>query len=96
MPIELYRLGPYEMVVLEALVLRAGNALTAGKNVGQPNPFSREQTHRARESSNAPAKETFVADANGRFQIERPLARWSMILVSIFENEEGSRASGTL
>jgi len=89
--IELYGLHPYETVILETLALGAGDAVTAWKRMGQPDPLSREQTRQLREAANATAKERFTADANGRFQIERSLAPWTVTSIRTTRNEQASR-----
>jgi xylan 1,4-beta-xylosidase len=79
--IDLKGLRPFQPISLETLARGAGDAMTAWRNLGSPEPLSREHTRALRDAAQATLKEVFSADAGGRFQLERPMAPWSVVLL---------------
>ena len=85
--IELMGLRPRELIVLETLGPGSGDAMTAWRELGEPEPLSREQTRRLREAARATTKESFFADDEGRFSLLRDLPPWSIVLLTSSGNE---------
>lgn len=79
--VSLYGLRPYETVLVETLTQGSGDAMTAWRKIGRPDPLSREQTRYLRETATTTLKESFSADADGRFEWEVSIAPWSVVLL---------------
>ena len=74
-------LKPGAKIVVETLDQQNGNALAAWESLGKPDNLSREQTKLLREKAAATKKESFAADANGCFKLERFIEPWSLVLI---------------
>lgn len=79
--VSLYGLRPYETVLVETLTQGSGDAMTAWRKIGRPDPLSREQTRYLRDAATTTLKESFSADADGRFEWEVSIAPWSVVLL---------------
>lgn len=79
--VRLEGLIPHETIMVETLARGAGDAITSWQEMGAPSSPSREQTARLREAANGTRKETFQADAGGRFELRRPIEPWSLVFV---------------
>ena len=79
--IELSGLKPGASIVVEILEREHGDAISAWKRLGAPEPLSRAQTIALREAGQATLRESYLADADGRFTLEKMLSVWSIVLV---------------
>jgi xylan 1,4-beta-xylosidase len=81
MNIELTGLKPGANILVETLDKQSGNALAAWEELGKPDNLSREQTKLLREKAAATKRESFVADMNGFFKLQRIIEPWSVVLL---------------
>jgi xylan 1,4-beta-xylosidase len=79
--IELTGLKPNAQVLVETLDKTHGNAMSAWVAMGSPEAPTREQTASLRAAAEATKRETFTADASGRFSLQREIEPWSVVLV---------------
>ena len=79
--IELNGLKSGAKILVETLDKQNGNALAVWESLGRPENISREQAKLLREKSVATKREEFVADANGKFKLQRAVEPWSVVLI---------------
>lgn len=91
----LYGLRPHETILVETLATDHGDAMTAWKNLGQPEPLSREHTRSLREAAQATLKETFSADSGGRFEMKRLVPPWSVVLIRTSRQQNANSTPAT-
>lgn len=68
-------------LVVEILDTDHGDALSAWKRMGSPDPLSREQTQELKQASAATRTTEHTADASGNFNLSIEVAPWSLIHV---------------
>ena len=74
-------LKPGTAVEVETLDAEHGCVAAAWKQMGRPEPPTREQTARLSEAAWGTKKERLSADEAGCFRLERVLAAWSVVMV---------------
>ena len=79
--IEFKGLRPGASIVVEILEREHGDAISAWKRIGAPQPLSQAQTVALRLAGQATLREFYVADMNGLFFMEKMLSAWSVVLV---------------
>ncbi|MFT4249262.1 MAG: hypothetical protein QM581_14720 [Pseudomonas sp.] len=77
--LQLEGLPPGAVFELETLDRQHGNAVFAWQQMGMPEPPTREQTAVLRQAAWATAKDTRVADADGRLDWKGTLPAWSVV-----------------
>ncbi|MDP4878720.1 MAG: hypothetical protein NWR36_02450, partial [Opitutales bacterium] len=68
-------------LIVEVLDTQHGDALSAWKRMGSPEPISREQTDALKEASAATKLSQVSADASGAFSLSLEVAPWSVVSV---------------
>lgn len=79
--IELTGLKPGAKIRVETLDKQNGNALAVWESLGKPDNVTREQAQLLRESAAATKQESFAADGNGVFKLQRAIEPWSVVLI---------------
>ncbi|MGJ8640098.1 MAG: GH39 family glycosyl hydrolase [Opitutaceae bacterium] len=69
------------VILVEVLDQDHGDALSAWKRMGSPEPISREQTQALKDASAATNKSQHIANAEGVFELSLEVAPWSVISV---------------
>jgi xylan 1,4-beta-xylosidase len=77
-------LTPGATFELETLDRTHGNVLPVWDAMGRPDSLTRPQTETLRAVAAATAKEILHADAQGQFELHRPIASWSVVLLRQF------------
>ena len=79
--VEILGLAPHATILVETLDASHGFCLLAWKEMGSPEPPSREQTKLLREASWNVRRESLQADASGRFYLDRILEPWTVLML---------------
>ena len=79
--IEIQQLTPHATILVETLDASHGFCLPVWKEIGSPEPPSREQTTRLREAAWNLKREYLKADAAGIFRLERALEPWTVLML---------------
>ncbi|WP_372807729.1 GH39 family glycosyl hydrolase [Pontiella sp.] len=79
MVIELTGLAPGTEFVVERVDRDHGDALSAWKRMGSPDPISREQTRQLKEAARATAVQTCCVAHDGTLRIARTLEPWGLL-----------------
>jgi xylan 1,4-beta-xylosidase len=74
-------LPPGAALMVETLDAGHGLAVAAWKDMGAPEPPSREQTECLREAAWNLRRDYFTADASGAFELKRTLEPWTVLMV---------------
>jgi len=74
-------LSPGAKILLETLDIKNGNALAAWNSLGSPENPTREQMRLLREKAAATKVENFRVEDHGKFQIQRSMEPWTVVLV---------------
>jgi xylan 1,4-beta-xylosidase len=75
-------LPPSASFLVETLDRTHGNAISAWEEMGKPEPPTREQTQALLKAARGTQKEIIKANSNGVLEIKRPVAPWSVVLVT--------------
>jgi xylan 1,4-beta-xylosidase len=76
---ELKGLPANAALVLEVVDQEHGDALSAWKKMGSPEPLNREQTAHLKAAAKATRLETYAADASGAFKLNLTVNPWSLV-----------------
>ncbi|MDF7823641.1 hypothetical protein P4B35_06410 [Pontiellaceae bacterium B12227] len=76
---ELTGLPAHAELILEVVDQDHGDAMSAWRKMGSPEPLSREQTRQLKEAALATAQKTVSADAAGTLRVVRTLQPWSLL-----------------
>lgn len=76
---ELSGLPAKAALILEVVDQNHGDAMSAWKKMGSPEPLSREQTAHLKAAARATKIETYMADENGAFSLNLTVSPWSLI-----------------
>lgn len=79
--LELNGLPTGAALVIETVDTAHGDALSAWKALGAPEPLSRPHTAHLKQAAHATRQESATADAQGNFVLRRTLAPWSLVSV---------------
>lgn len=74
-------LAPETAFEIETLDREHGNAVAAWEKMGKPEPPTREQAEVLRAAARATQREIVRADGEGRLDLKRAIAAWSLVLV---------------
>ena len=79
--LEIRDLPPNAAILVETLDASHGFCLPAWKEMGAPEPPSREEAKLLRDAALGVRREFLNADASGTFQLDRSLAPWTVLML---------------
>lgn len=79
--VRLSGLPPGTRFLIETLDPKHGDAISAWKRMGAPEPLSRDQTAELRSAGAATKREEVAADARGELKLQRPMEPWAVVLL---------------
>ncbi|MER5201426.1 GH39 family glycosyl hydrolase [Streptomyces sp. NPDC002755] len=74
-------LSPRTAFTVETLDHEHGNTLALWRDMGSPDPLSREQTRQLTLRAGQLSLRTVLADAHGVLRLDEPMAPWSVVLI---------------